>query len=71
MHSLQTQPPQQASITFFIGRDEHGFWTAQGADGREGGLFVSREAAEKFVHSARPQGHGVVQPVAAPLDLWK
>jgi hypothetical protein len=23
-------------------------WTAQGADGREGGLFVSREAAEKI-----------------------
>jgi hypothetical protein len=24
------------------------FWTAQDADGREGGLFVSREAAEKI-----------------------
>jgi hypothetical protein len=24
------------------------FWTAQGADGREGGLFVSREATEKI-----------------------
>jgi hypothetical protein len=71
MSSQQRQPRRDAALEFWIGRDEHGFWTARDADGREGGLFVSREEAVKFAQTARPRGQGVVKLAPAPLDLWK
>jgi hypothetical protein len=56
---------------FLVGRDEHGFWVARSADGREGGLFASRAEAEKFARQSRLQGAGVAYATSAPLDLWK
>ena len=46
------------------------FWIALGADGREGGLFVSRDEALKFAQS-RLRGHGVAKNAPMPLNLWK
>jgi hypothetical protein len=71
MSSQQRQPRRDAALEFWVGRDEQGFWTARNADGREGGLFVSREEAVKFARAARPRGHGVVKSAPAQLDLWK
>ncbi len=61
---------KDSSTEFWIGRDENGFWIALGADGREGGLFVSRDEALKFAQS-RLRGHGVAKNAPMPLNLWK
>lgn len=71
MFSTQRQPLPETAIEFWIGRDAQGFWTARGADGREGGLFVSREEAMKFARTARRRGQGVAKSAPAPIDLWK
>ena len=71
MLSSQRQRLHETEIEFWIGRDSEGFWTARGADGREGGLFVSRAAAMKFVTSARRRGQGVARCAPAPVELWK
>jgi hypothetical protein len=56
---------------FIIGRDAAGFWAARSADGREGGLFVSRDEAEKFARGlARARG-GAVARSGEPLSLWR
>ncbi|WP_298354446.1 hypothetical protein [Rhodoblastus sp.] len=70
MSPTQRQRRHETQIEFWIGRDAEGFWTARGADGREGGLFVSRDAAMKFVTSAR-RGQGVARCAPAPIKLWK
>lgn len=62
---------QDEAVEFWVGRDENGCWIARGADGREGGLFVSRDEAMKFVQTARQRGHGVAKSASAPLNLWK
>lgn len=71
MFSTQRQTRPETAIEFWIGRDVQGFWTARGADGREGGLFVSREEAMKFARAARRRGQGVAKNAPAPIDLWK
>ncbi len=68
--ALRQRPPETA-IEFFVGRDAHGFWAARGAGGREGGLFVSRDAAMKFVRAARLRGQGVAKDAPTPIELWK
>lgn len=65
------QIPQDGAIEFLIGLDEHGFWTARDVEGREGGLFISRDEAVKFAEMARLRGHGVAKSADAPLRLWK
>ncbi len=66
-HNTQDQETPQ----FLIGREEHGFWAARAADGREGGLFVSREEAEKFARQARLRGLATVLSAPVAIDLWK
>jgi hypothetical protein len=68
---VKSRQPQDDAIEFWVGRDENGCWIARGADGREGGVFVSREEAMKFVRNARLRGHGVAKNSSAPLNLWK
>ena len=36
---------------FIVGQDGHGLWLAVKADGRGGGLFVSKEAAVRYAAS--------------------
>jgi len=52
---------------FEIGRDSQGRWLARSADGREGGVFVSRDDAEKF---ARSRGAKVAR-AQSPFSLWR
>jgi hypothetical protein len=63
--------PMDAAIEFWIGRNEQGFWIARDVDGREGGLFVSREEALKYVRQIRQRGQGVARAADAPLRLWQ
>jgi len=71
MSSAQRQLGQDDVIEFWVGRDEKGCWIARGADGREGGVFISREEAMKFVQTARARGQGVAKSPSAPLSLWR
>ncbi|MBB4196444.1 hypothetical protein CCR94_20030 [Rhodoblastus sphagnicola] len=57
---------QSESPRFEVGRDANGFWMARSADGREGGLFVSRDEAEKFVRS---RGALLIKK-REPVSLW-
>jgi hypothetical protein len=68
--SYRQQSPDGV-VEFLIGRDDKGFWVARGADGREGGVFVSRDAAMKFVQSARPRCHTIAKTASATMTLWK
>ena len=64
--------PQAPVPAFVIGRDAEGFWAARSADGREGGLFVSRDEAEKFAKNlARARGGGAVAGAGGTLSLWR
>jgi len=71
MTLTERQISQDGAIEFLIGRDERGFWMARDAEGREGGLFISRDEAVKFAETARLRGHGVAKSADAPLRLWK
>jgi hypothetical protein len=71
MTFTERQLSPDGAIEFVIGRDERGFWTARDVDGREGGLFISRDEAVKFAETTRRRGHGVVKSADAPVRLWK
>ncbi len=71
MMSARRQTLPQTAIAFWVGRDAEGFWTARGADGREGGLFVSRAEAMKFAKAARRRGPGAAKRAPSPVDLWQ
>jgi hypothetical protein len=69
MHSLDPMPPLEVPL-FSVGRDPMGYWVARSADGREGGLFVSRAEALKFVRKASRSGKAVVDERPSKLTLW-
>jgi hypothetical protein len=66
-HDFPEIPPPR----FVIGQDEHGHWVALDSEGREGGLFASRDAALKFVAQATGGRRPVAAHAAKPLSLWK
>jgi hypothetical protein len=69
------QPPQpfreNSPSRFIIGQDEQGHWVAMDSQGREGGFFVSREAALKYVAAETGRRRGAALFSAKPLALWK
>ncbi len=56
---------------FVVGQDAQGHWVAMDADGREGGLFSSREAALKYVAGETGRSRPTAVFSAKPLALWK
>ncbi len=56
---------------FVIGQDEGGRWVALDSHGREGGFFVSREAALKYVADETGRRRGAARFSTKPLALWK
>jgi hypothetical protein len=63
--------PEIAPPRFVIGQDAEGHWVALASEGREGGLFASREAALKFVARETGGRRPVAAYAANPLCLWK
>ena len=55
---------------FVIGQDAEGHWVAKDAQGREGGIFVSKEAALKHAAFQMGQGPDAVLQSNQPLSLW-
>ena len=69
----QTKPDEPPSLfrppLFMVGQDERGNWVAQALDGECGGLFVSRDAAMRYIRSEKgPQPQAVVV-VSGVLEL--
>jgi len=66
----QEEPPSLFRPPFFmVGQDERGNWVAQDLDGVCGGLFVSRDAAMRYVRAEKgPQPQAVVM-VSGVLEL--
>jgi hypothetical protein len=69
------EPPQpfrkNAPSRFIIGQDDQGHWVAMDSQGREGGFFVSREAALKYVAAETGRRRGAALFSNKPLALWK
>jgi hypothetical protein len=54
---------------FYIGRNRNGLWVAREAEGRLGGMFVSKRSALRFAReSSEPHGCATMI-VATPLEL--
>lgn len=68
----QLQPYPSASTrqpdVFFIGIDSHGHWVAQDAGHRRCGIFVTEEAARRFIKSESVQRPTII-PVPGPLEF--
>jgi hypothetical protein len=71
---MVAEPPQPfrkvGHSQFVIGQDAEGHWVAIGAQGGEGGIFVSREAALKYAAFEMGQGADAVLQSNQPLSFW-
>lgn len=69
-NTKQDEPPSLfRPPMFMVGQDERGHWVAQALDGVCGGLFVSRDAAMRYIRSEKgPQPQAVVL-VSGVLEL--
>lgn len=66
----QAEPPSWSqSPLFMIGQDDRGNWIAQDLKGICGGLFVTREAAMRFVRSENGHRPQAVVLVSGVLEL--
>ena len=54
---------------FMVGQDESGHWVAQALDGVCGGLFVSRDAAMRYIRSEKGPSPQAVVMVSGVLEL--
>jgi hypothetical protein len=63
--------PEISPPRFVIGQDKEGHWVALDSEGREGGLFASRDAALKYVAQETGGRRPVAVDAAKPLSLWK
>jgi hypothetical protein len=72
--NIQLQRPDASIVSeaiplFYIGRNRNGLWVAREAEGRTGGIFLSRRAAARFAkESCEPAGCATMF-VPHPLEL--
>jgi hypothetical protein len=66
----QTEPPSLfRPPVFMIGQDRRGNWVVQDQDGIAGGLFVTRDAALRYVRSENGGEPRAVVMVSGNLEL--
>lgn len=66
----QAEPPSLFPPPLFVvGQDERGNWVAQTLDGVCGGLFVSRDAAMRYIRSEKEKSPQAVVMVSGVLEL--
>jgi hypothetical protein len=66
----QAEPPSLfRPPLFMIGQDDHGNWVVQDLTGICGGLFVSREAALRYIRSENGHRPQAVVMVSGVLEL--
>jgi hypothetical protein len=59
----------EAIPLFYIGRNKSGLWVAREAEGRTGGMFLSRRSAVRFARESCEHGGCATMFVAEPLEL--
>jgi hypothetical protein len=70
MHATPTEPSAWARPPLFvIGQDDRGNWVAQDLAGICGGLFVTREAALRYIRDETGHQPQAVVMVSGVLDL--
>jgi hypothetical protein len=63
-------PPTRASTSYFLlGQNARGLWVIRDKTGAKAGLFVSREAAMRFVRLESPTEHFAVVHVPDGLEF--
>ncbi len=66
----QAEPPAWfRPPVFMVGQDHSGNWVVQDQDGIRGGLFISRDAAFRFVRSENGYRPQAVVVVSGDFDL--
>jgi hypothetical protein len=69
-HERAPEPPSCLRMSMFmVGQDSHGHWVVQDLDGIRGGLFVSRDAALRFVRSENGNRSQVYVAVSGAFEL--
>jgi hypothetical protein len=64
------EPPSCLRLPMFmVGQDSHGHWVVQDLDGIRGGLFISRDAALRFVRSENGNRSQVYVAVSGAFEL--
>ena len=70
MQAEQTEPPSWFSPpVFMVGQNHRGHWVVKEQSGIGGGLFVSREAALRFVRAENGYRPHAVIMVSGDLEL--
>jgi hypothetical protein len=64
----QNEPPSWLRV-FMVGQDRRGNWVVQEQKGMRGGLFVSREAALRYVRSENGFKPQAVVMVSGDIEL--
>ena len=57
------------SLSFVVGKDSQGRWTALGVNGLAGGVFRSKDAALRYAQAETGRSRGAVRLTSAPLEL--
>jgi hypothetical protein len=62
-------PPWRRPAVFMIGQDERGRWVVQDQTGLRGGLFVTRDAALRYVRAENSDRGQAVVMISGVFDL--
>jgi hypothetical protein len=62
-------PSRERHHVLLVGQDRRGNWVVQEQSGDRGGLFVSRDAALRFVRDENRDQHGTVVMISGILEL--
>jgi hypothetical protein len=72
-HGLPRRPDvsviSEAIPLFYIGRNKNGLWVAREAEGRIGGIFLSRRSAVRFARESCEHGGCATMFVTEPLEF--
>ena len=70
-HQMPAEAGENALPRFIVGQDASGRWLVRDVDGRVGGVFRDRHAAERFAgfESGHRQGHVRHAPMGVRLEL--
>ena len=70
MQSKQAEPPSRGGHSvLMVGQDCRGSWVVQEQSGERGGLFVSRDAALRYVRDENRDQQSLVVMISGILEL--
>jgi hypothetical protein len=69
IQSKQVEPPSPETSVLMVGQDCRGNWVVQDQSGERGGLFVSRDAALRYVRDENRDRQRSVVMISGILEL--